>query len=449
MNNSAVFVAFLFIAARLHAQETKPLEEVAAPTPTPSPQPAAPPKWELGGEARFRYEGRENSDFSNTTDDGSRFIGSRIRMNVTLRPMATLEGFIQPQFSGFWGQTEAGIGGGGTITGGTSTSGALKDRDLSLHQAYVKWDMNPELLLKVGRQEMNYGDAVVIGNVDFSNVGRSFDAALVRFHRNAHWIDAFYSKLGESDVADSGIGGGSDFAGAYAGIGLPEPMKALDFYTLWLRDDRAGSPTTFNFATLGARTKFVVGLVDGRFEGAFQVGEHRGEDMRAYMLDLETGYTFAVREGLRVGLEYNRASGDDSSTSTFTRFHQLFPTAHRWLGYMDILGRQNVQSGVFRLSWKPTAAWTFTSDLHTFWRVDQNDVLYSIATELPLAGQASPPTETGLHAGEELDLLVALKVNDHVHLEALGGLFFPGAYMDHVIGLDLAYFAYTQVKFSL
>jgi len=406
------------------------------------------PKWTMGGEARFRFETRDNRDLNTAANDRLSFVGSRVRLNVGFEPNKNLKAFIQPQFSEIWGQGTANLAGNGTLTGGVVNSGGISDPALNIHQAYAHWQMVDRFGMIIGRQELNYGDEVVIGPVGFSNIGRSFDAILFRAQGQKNKTDFFYSKLADKDVVGTAFLGESDFGGVYSGFQNLASIDSLDLYTLYLRDRRAGSPTTFNIGTFGFRIKDKVSNADYRLEANGQVGQHLGNNMLAYMMDAEVGHTLNIQQGLRFALEYNRASGDKSTSSTFTRYHQLFPTVHRWLGYMDLFGRQNIQSGVFHANLKLNKQWSMSADLHSFWRVETQDVIYSIVTEAPYAGQANPPTSGKKHVGEELDMIVAYSPVDFFTLKVMGGLFFPGAYFKASVGNDVGYFSYIQTTFT-
>ncbi len=80
-------------------------------------------KWALGGEARFRFETRDNKDLTSAAPDHNSFTGTRVRLNVGFEPSEHLKAFIQPQFSEIWGQGTANIAGNGTLTGGVVNSG--------------------------------------------------------------------------------------------------------------------------------------------------------------------------------------------------------------------------------------------------------------------------------------------------------------------------------------
>ncbi|NNE54957.1 MAG: alginate export family protein, partial [Flavobacteriales bacterium] len=61
---------------------------------------------------------------------------------------------------------------------------------VAVHEAWAKISFNENIGLKVGRQELNYDDARILGNVDWAMQGRSHDAALLRFSDNDLKIDA-------------------------------------------------------------------------------------------------------------------------------------------------------------------------------------------------------------------------------------------------------------------
>lgn len=406
------------------------------------------PKWTMGVEARFRFETRDNKDLNSSISDHNSFTGSRVRLNVGFEPSENLKAFIQPQFSEIWGQGAASLAGNGTITGGVVNSGGLSDPSISMHQAYANWKMCEHFRTIIGRQELIYGDEVVIGPVGFSNVGRSFDAVLLRRTYEKNTTDFFYSKIADDDVAGSFYKGEFDFVGLNSAFSNISSIDAIDVYGFYLRDRRTSSPTTFNFGTFGLRIKDKIKSFDYRFEGNTQFGEHLGNDMFAYMFDAEAGYTMDVQQGLRLGAEINRASGDKSSSSTFTRYHQLFPTVHRWLGYMDLFGRQNIQSGVLHTFLKINKKWSASADMHSFWRVEEQDVIYSIVTETPYAGQAAVATTGKKHVGEELDLVLSYNPIEFVALQVMGGIFIPGAYLKTAVGNDVGYFSYVQTTFT-
>ena len=408
-------------------------------------------KFDISGSARFRGEVRDNSDFNSAVNDVTDFIGVRLRMDTKFTPTDYLEAFVQPQFTGVWGQVESNVSGAGTVTGGAFTSGALRDRELTLHQGYVIWHAGDNFDLKIGRQEIAFGEHVVIGDVGFSNVGRSFDAARGTYKFGDNSLDLFYSRLAEADFGGAAIVDDVDFTGVYSQFDTAETIDFLnevDLYALWLIDDRAGTPINFSFVTLGVRLKNDFGLINGRAESNVQIGRSSGADMLAYMVDIEQGVDLDVQDGLRIAAGYNHASGDDPSSSKFTRYHALFSTAHKWLGYMDFFGRQNIQSALVKFTLKLDEQWKIAAHGHMFWRVRAADLLYTLAVERPIPGQTTPPTSASKRVGEEVNLMLFYNPHPNIALSLLGGLFFPEGYLETTVGGTMAMFSYLQAGFS-
>src|SRR5207253_9766926 len=66
-----------------------------------------------------------------------------------------------------------------------------------LYQAFILLG-DPQafpLTAKIGRQELIYGDERLVGNADWANVSRSFDAAKLRFENGYLWVDGFVGRL--------------------------------------------------------------------------------------------------------------------------------------------------------------------------------------------------------------------------------------------------------------
>jgi hypothetical protein len=95
----------------------------------------------------------------------------RTRLNLSFRPSEDVTGFVQVQ--------DARLFGGGDPAAGRGTLDGRAPA-LDLHQAYfaVTHLLGAPLRLKVGRQELAYGNQRLIGSVGWSNVGGVVGGAL-------------------------------------------------------------------------------------------------------------------------------------------------------------------------------------------------------------------------------------------------------------------------------
>ncbi len=410
-----IFLMFLALQPTAFAEDEAPADEGPVLNPTAS--------------LFTRYELRQH--YSPGGLNGSDFIRYRARFGTDLDNLRISDSLVAsirfvPQASGFW------------HVGGSS----LEDASLGLHEGYLSLNAD-RYRLDIGRFEMAYGEHLMIGTVGWHHTGRSFDGA--RFHYapwvSGAYIDAFFTTLNEGLVDGpftTPWGAGDQyFAGLYSGFGpsLAEGM-ALDTYLLariWPTNDNAARESATQL-TIGARNKYKVGSFDYRLEAGAQFGTRRveieGRDnpkIMAFQGDLEAGVTFGDSRPFRVSLEGFFASGDDPETDELENWDQHFPTAHKWLGYMDIIGgRSNVYGGALHLSYKINDAWRVSADAHAFWRPEVGEDVDSLV-------------------GYEVDTGVLYIIGQGLKLRAGLDIFLPNDDASD----DLPYFFELELKYTL
>lgn len=356
----------------------------------------------------------------------------------------------------------------------------VADAVLGLHEGYARVQ-GALVRLDAGRFELNYGEALVLGNLDWNELGRSFDGLRARLAKDpaGSYLDLFATVIDEgrdpalatSAPRTLGIGDGDVyFLGAYAGLG-PALTKGLelDVYAflqnyheqrgLKLVPADATSASYrregANQVTLGARVKQRLGALDYRAEGGLQFGSRQGAvpvampaappvtvqrsvDARAFQIDAELGMNM-IEDKLRVGVEGIYASGDDPDTQRNEGWDELYPTAHKFLGLADVLHqrgvkRTNVTSGVLHLTVKPTAKLAVQADGHYF---------------------ARPQKVNGVtgRAGAEVDVGAAYTLAKGLKVRALYALFLPDKDfypMPSAVGpIDPIHYAEVELRYDL
>ncbi|HEX9596045.1 MAG TPA: alginate export family protein, partial [Anaerolineales bacterium] len=172
-----------------------PIQLAALQTPAPaqavasrSAVEAPPQKVQFGAEIRFRPESRSN--FNSQTNMNAVML-QRVRLDARLRLNENVTGLVQLQDSRLWGQ---------------ESSTTSNESNLDLHQGYLQVArfLGPQLTLRLGRQELSYGNQRLLGAFGWDNVGRSFDAGKLTFG-GADWsADLFAGRL--ADRRNSGRG---------------------------------------------------------------------------------------------------------------------------------------------------------------------------------------------------------------------------------------------------
>lgn len=393
----------------------------------------------IGAQVRFRYEHFDDTDFVGANDRRD-FVLTRIRPDVEYRPHEQIVLFFQPQFTAGWGETGLSQSSVNAATDGSTaaTSGALDDPDLGVHQGYLIYAPSDWFAMKLGRQELIYGDHLLVGNVDWNNVARSFDAAKLIFTHDQGWVDLFWSLLSDAESGQArgvatGSSGDAHFMGVYSSLDFGRFLRALDLYALY-RLDMTASPDPHNYVTAGLRIQSKPNNWDYRIEGTGQFGKQTGANQRDWQFDVEGGVTFESLYQFRIGLE-----GFISSLN----YNQLFPTAHKWLGFIDLFGRRNIMGGVLHLSAKPAPKWLLKLDAHTMFRAKTSAGLFRLNGVTPI-GAVGPSSSH--FAGEEIDLTAVYKPLDLLSFKAGFSVFLPAGFIKSNVGSELPLFGYLQTK---
>lgn len=413
--------------------------------------------WDLSGAVRLRYEVKENAGFTaagsgadfrqgGVDNDNAYFLHKVIaRVGYTAKWWSVL---VEGRSSG--------------TTGDDRNPNAESDGPIELHQAWVTLGNHKEfpLSIKVGRQELSYGDERLVGAFAWNNIGRVFDAAKVRWQNSWFSVDAFTGRIVLPD--DNNFNTWNDynlFSGAYFST-KKIPKNTAEFYFL-ARNDGPGSTTAnsgsfppFQLPTPYARDIYTIGLRlksapgelgnwDYTLETAGQFGNWKPtaasprQEHRAAMATVNAGYTFADAFATpRVALEYDYGSGDSNpADNKHETFDNLYPTNHKFYGYMDLLSLQNLHTVRPILTAKPLPRLSLAVEGNFFWLADTHDRVYNVAG-IPRGGTGpTPGNGYGInpnydsYLGSEVDLVAGFNLTRFALLEAGYGHFFRGQYI--------------------
>jgi len=280
---------------------------------------------------------------------------------------------------------------------------------------------------RVGRQELLYGAERLISPLDWSNTRRTFDGAKL-FWRGEDWnVDGFWTRpvpfgqhVGndhEFDHPDQS----QEFMGLYSSY-KGRKDHTYDFYYLRLAEydapASAANPADFDANLFGARW---LGKRCGwlwELEGGYQFGDFGAGDLSAGFFTVGTGREFVcARMKPTLWVYYDWASGDDDpNDADRNTFNQLFPLGHKYLGFMDLVGRQNVRAFNMLFTAQPTKKTKLLLWYYVFHLDDARDALYN-AGGAPI--RLSPAGVAGTDVGQEID--VTLQWNFHPRADVLFG----------------------------
>src|SRR5436190_11315795 len=424
--------------------------------------------WDVGGQFRLRYEVRENAgafpsrDFIRRGQDNSNDeLAFREKFHVGYSPQPWL-----------------------TVYAESRGSRALFDKrdpspdsdELDLHQGFLLVG-DPQrfpVTLKVGRQELVYGDERFIGVSDWSNTGRVFDAAKVRFENSLFWVDAFVGRVIIPYDDHFNVANDYDFfSGIYASSRKAIPWQETELYFLARNvSDKSpnaiargvGGPGPRDIYTPGMRMRSLPGKLGGWEYGVEVAGQFGSINSGGTRLDhvglagyALAGYTWSGAWGSpRLALDYTYGSGDshpkDKSIETFD---PLFGTNHRFYGLMDLFGPRNTHNPSASLTVKPWKQFSLRADYLLFWLADTHDSLY------PESGAARSGNGYGRNpgfnsfVGSELDLIATYTPGPWGELQCGYGHFFVSDYIRQSVesvpangGTVDANWVYVQLKLN-
>jgi len=357
----------------------------------------------------------------------------------------------------------------------------------NLHQAYITVGNHKEfpVSVKVGRQELSYGDERLIGAFGWNNIGRAFDAVKLHFQNEYVGLDLF---SGHPVVPMSGrfdAHNDDDWLSGIYATTTKIPKTILETYFIarnegtnaisQIESPQFPQPSAQDIYTVGGRIKSKPGELwgfDYTIEGAYQFGDFRDSrlkvsgnsprlDQDAFMFCAIAGYTFADTWATpRISFEYNYASGDSNPTNnSHGTFVNLFPTNHKFFGSMDFFSLQNIQDVGGALTLKPLPNVSLALEGYAFWLANTHDNSYNVGGA-PRGGiTTTAGTGYGINPGYDsyvgslVTVIGGWSVTKYALLEGGYSHFFHGNYIQQslsspAVGSRDADFVYAQMTLS-
>jgi hypothetical protein len=290
-------------------------------------------------------------------------------------------------------------------------------------------------VLRLGRQELNYGSGRLVSVREGPNVRQSFDGVKIRSHVDMWSVDAFAVRpdLDKLDFFDNVRDPHTVFWGVYATRPLRRGV-AFDAYYLGL--DRTGA--TFNRGTaselrhsFGTRLSRPVAVgkpgLDFDDEGVWQVGTFGSNGIRAWAVASDTGYCLPGWPlDPRFSVKADVSSGDNPQKSALGTFNALFPIGNYFgvlsdtgpgpVNFIDVHPRIQVHfpHGV-----------SLSTDVVVQWRESLHDGVYAVPGFLLVPAGTSSARFVGYRPGLES----RWQIDRHLYIQADYGIFYAGPFL--------------------
>jgi len=305
--------------------------------------------------------------------------------------------------------------------------------------------------LRVGRQELLYGSQRLISTLDWANTRRTFQGAKV-WHRSEKFdVDLFCVQPvpAQRNRFDS-VDNNQVFTGLWATF---RPKKGHNVDAFILNLDQTSPVATgqngqrggFNISTFGGRYYAREGdwLCDA--EGMLQTGSVVDRGQFAGALSTGVGHVWSKHCMMpQVWVYYDYASGTDDGVTTRNTFNQLFPFGHYYLGFADLVGRQNIHDLNAQVAFYPMPWITALAQYHIFRLAEERDALYSAGGAVL---RRDPTGRAGKEVGSELDFLVNFHLTTHMDLLVSYSHLFTGPFIKNTGSGAAANALYIQCSY--
>lgn len=395
----------------------------------------------FGGSIQLRGEWFSDFNFGApaTADDEDVYLLSRLRLHGDLHVGDHLRVYTEFKTANSTGRDL--IGGNRGLDVDTA---ALQQAFADIRVPVLNDDVT--LTVRAGRQMLLFGKQRLVSPLPWANTLRTWDGASAILEGEGFKLHAFLTQFAPvQKYRFNDVNRNIDFYGGYLTTKVPTTDFGWDLYFLGLERTAA----TFN-GTTGAEDRYTFGTriwgnlserVDFEVETAWQAGEVGNNAIEAGMFTANLGLKLPdLLAGSRAWVGFDYATGDETPGGEVQTFSQLFPLGHAYLGFADVLGRQNIIDASTGIDFKVTPKLSGMLHYHSFWVADNSDALYNVGGGVSRAGGAS----TSSYVGSEVDLILNYVVNRHLKTQVGYARFFAGDLIEDSGPSDDIDFAYAQ-----
>ncbi|GAB3045615.1 alginate export family protein [Stenotrophomonas tumulicola] len=386
----------------------------------------------IGGEARYYAQYWEHVTLGVRPDDRNDSVEQRLRLYGDLHWGPNLRAFVE-------------LGDNWEFGAEFPTPNNFDSVDVS--QAFLDLSFNAggnRFTFRPGRFQMPLGNGIMMGTRDGTNVRYTYNGL------RAWMTTVGGNRLDVFAVRPMAVGRGSfdndddnsrDFSGAY----FAHPTgkgSGVDVYFYNMGHDRVEFPGLIGAQrrqSYGARMFGKPGHWDYDLEGVLQRGRYAGEDIRAWGVISNGGFTFSnTRFTPRLGARFNAFSGDDEpGRGRLGTFEAPFPRTalHTDAGLFVFMNLVNFAPSI---AFQFTPKVRFSAGLDFLWRESTQDAIYYGGSGRPLA----TPTTRDRHVATSVDLQLDYQVNRNLnfhlftsHIEAGSALLAAGGATTDYVGI--------------
>ncbi|WP_425619252.1 alginate export family protein [Anatilimnocola sp. NA78] len=276
---------------------------------------------------------------------------------------------------------------------------------------------------RVGRQELLYGSERLISPLDWANTRRTFEGIKFMW-TDADWnLDVFFTEpVAVHPIRFDSAIDEQEFFGGWATYKAIKD-QTIDLYALQFNNSLGFN--NFQYTTMGGRWLGTECDWLWELEGGIQFGQNTAGNAHDAAF-WTVGYGKKWSEHCwkpQVMAYYDWAEGGDVRGAG-QGFNHLFPLAHKYLGFMDLFGRSNIETPNVQFTCQPHEKWKVLVWYYYFFLQNANDTPYNV--NMTPFNPANAPASRDL--GHELDITATYAINARMDLLFGYSHFWAGQY---------------------
>ncbi len=326
------------------------------------------------------------------------YITQRTRLNAGFQK-DKVESYISLQDVRLWGEDN-----------NYKSSGVYGNTEsLSLHQGWVKLNLNKILSLKIGRQLFSYDDQRIISARNWNDYQVTYDALLAEFKASKHHLHIGLSYNAESK--NNILFPETKFK-SFDFIHYQYKIEKLTLSGIAVVTENTVSDSTENFilrGTYGTNVNYKTSKFNSHISAYYQHNlNNEGGKVSSFCFSAFVDYDLVQKLNLGIGLDYLSGNDETSSSTEDNKFDILYGRRHGWYGYMDYFSttpEQGLQDYMAKLTYKPSDKLDIQLHYHYF-------LLASNKYDA-----TNPVEKINKNLGHEVDLKLKWELQKSVNLE--------------------------------
>ncbi|MBA4020091.1 MAG: hypothetical protein C0483_23240 [Pirellula sp.] len=391
---------------------------------------------DIGGQYRMRYHNEQNMRGFGLTGNDDAFLLQRTRLfaNAQLSENVRVYAEMLDAVSNYENFAPRGI----------------EENRLDIQNLFADLTLfdgaRGNLKFRGGRQELLYGSERLVSPLDWANTRRTFEGYKFLWVGEDWNIDAFYTRpvIISPTQPDS-----PDYQQEFSGIfSTYKGVENNTFDTYWFSYYNNRGANHYKYDTMGGRWLGSKDSLLWEFESGMQYGDNTsGSDHWGTFTTAGIGKKMEKKTWKPTLWGYFDYASGGARRGAGEGFNQLFPLAHKYLGFMDLYGRSNICSPNAQLTMQPHEKVKLLCWYYYMFLEDVRDTPYNI--NMSPFNPANAPASRDL--GHELDLLCTYTLNPRMEMLFGYSHFFSGNYYKETPGIAHrgdANFFYTQYQWN-